>query len=464
MMRTVPWTTLVLLLVSPLTGVAAEHAPAVRDLDTRVLLDTTASGDYGDLVDEGALVYEGGHDFLALDVREAYGPDAAPGVYLRLYYRIPPEGELGTDLEDLVRVSAAGEEAMASFKSDGQSFTPAEALTWVGEPVNIVNDTWAVDGFAPYAALNVTAGDTLATFRIQAKVGDAVKDIAPGTYYTTLSGLTGAETPGQPTGAEAGEDYDYILQGPAALLEASLDMEKLDLRAQNGSATATWTIQNEVALAQDVALSVRGPDGLLVELEPQELTLDADASATVTVTITPGDTVGEGDLKLEALSDLGGFAVTALPILGAVGSDASVVAPLLRTGETFEHTFTTIGTFDYHCHPHPWMQGAITIEPAANGSQPQTHQVTIAEPDPDDSQAWGFKPAELTIHAGDTVVWTNEGAMQHNIHGAVGGGDPDHEHGEEHDHADHDHGDNDTPAVPLLLVLAVLLAALLRRR
>lgn len=33
----------------------------------------------------------------------------------------------------------------------------------------------------------------------------------------------------------------------------------------------------------------------------------------------------------------------------------------LDQGETFEFTFTNAGEYPYHCEPHPWMKGKITI-------------------------------------------------------------------------------------------------------
>jgi plastocyanin len=34
---------------------------------------------------------------------------------------------------------------------------------------------------------------------------------------------------------------------------------------------------------------------------------------------------------------------------------------LISTNSSFQHTFTTTGTFDYHCSPHPFMTGRIIV-------------------------------------------------------------------------------------------------------
>jgi len=39
---------------------------------------------------------------------------------------------------------------------------------------------------------------------------------------------------------------------------------------------------------------------------------------------------------------------------------------LLSKGQTFSFTFKNAGTFSYHCIPHPFMTGSITVQAAAN--------------------------------------------------------------------------------------------------
>lgn len=47
----------------------------------------------------------------------------------------------------------------------------------------------------------------------------------------------------------------------------------------------------------------------------------------------------------------------------------------INTGASYHHTFTTAGTFTYHCTFHPYMHGTIVVgvsTPHAGGSQPAT--------------------------------------------------------------------------------------------
>jgi plastocyanin len=38
-------------------------------------------------------------------------------------------------------------------------------------------------------------------------------------------------------------------------------------------------------------------------------------------------------------------------------------SPLLTRGDVFERVFDEAGAFEYHCEPHPFMQGTVTVTP-----------------------------------------------------------------------------------------------------
>jgi amicyanin len=48
--------------------------------------------------------------------------------------------------------------------------------------------------------------------------------------------------------------------------------------------------------------------------------------------------------------------------------------PLLNRGQMFSFTFNTAGTFGYHCDPHPFMTGTVTVRAAQN--TPPTISIT----------------------------------------------------------------------------------------
>lgn len=132
----------------------------------------------------------------------------------------------------------------------------------------------------------------------------------------------------------------------------------------------------------------------------------------------------------------------------------------LQTNDTYEFTFDiTHGTFDYHCHPHPDMQGSIIVEGEAmdhamdDGMMGTVHEVRIVDSAQGlDFADWGYEPAELTIQVGDTVRWINAGEIPHTVTAM--------------DAAPHAHEHNDAPGIGAFLVFAAvaLVGAVLHRR
>ena len=50
----------------------------------------------------------------------------------------------------------------------------------------------------------------------------------------------------------------------------------------------------------------------------------------------------------------------AAPAKDEVKSDV-LAGPLLQEGESYSFVFTEVGTFPYHCAPHPFMTGSVTV-------------------------------------------------------------------------------------------------------
>ncbi len=55
-------------------------------------------------------------------------------------------------------------------------------------------------------------------------------------------------------------------------------------------------------------------------------------------------------------------------------------SPLLARGETYSHTFTEAGEFEYICSPHPQMTGTIIVENGAGADNPQKLCPVSGEP------------------------------------------------------------------------------------
>lgn len=74
----------------------------------------------------------------------------------------------------------------------------------------------------------------------------------------------------------------------------------------------------------------------------------------------------------------------------------------LNEGQKFDLVFDQAGTFNIHCHPHPWMRGRIVVDeslPAAKAEH------AIAN--------FGYDPAVLRVGLGSTVTFVNKDPVPH---------------------------------------------------
>jgi plastocyanin len=140
------------------------------------------------------------------------------------------------------------------------------------------------------------------------------------------------------------------------------------------------------------------------------------------------------------------------PIIGGshqvVADNGSFGSPRISPGARWAHRFTLPGTYSYYCTHHPFTVGTIVVTgrpvveaqqqdvgppvgaggsgsvsgpkaaPAegAQGPRGQTQSaVAIAESNPSDPMTWGFRPADLVVDVGTTVMWRNTGEMAHTV-------------------------------------------------
>lgn len=93
-------------------------------------------------------------------------------------------------------------------------------------------------------------------------------------------------------------------------------------------------------------------------------------------------------------------------------------SPELQPGQSISFNVTEEGTFDYHCHPHPWMLAQLRMLPS-NGT-PMTHVINITEPTDQPFENWTFSPKIMDVRVGDTVTWVNVGTVMHRVTQTVG--------------------------------------------
>jgi amicyanin len=92
----------------------------------------------------------------------------------------------------------------------------------------------------------------------------------------------------------------------------------------------------------------------LARAATQTVTIANFAFSPATVTVTAGDTItwtNDDAIVHTATSATGAF-------------DSGDLAP----GDSYSVTFTTAGTYDYFCTPHPTMTGRIVVQAAAPAS------------------------------------------------------------------------------------------------
>lgn len=450
-MRTILCVALLAALLAPTA--LAHGAPEAREIDLRVITDGTASGDYGG--PEGALS-DGAPDLLVLDVREATDAQGAPMLVFRFIHQLG-DASAGTIGLHLTFDAAGASHAYDLATADGIQYT-SDSFTRIDGPFDVGDGTpKAVEGWVPHAELGIKTGDDITNIQVTSSLDGTVGDRMPGTY--DFQGITVPAVPPEDT-----TPGTYAVQGPANLIDVALSVNALKFGATE---SANLTITNLLgSMEQFVTLSTTSPAGITAILDNDALALAANETRTVRLGI---DGSGQGEIALRIHSDLGAYQTLVLPLIGAssTGDDREVLSDDIKNGGSFQHTFTTVGTFDYHCHPHPWMTAKIHIEADDNATAPETHTVRIIEPDGSDEQSWRFEPANLTIQAGDTVAWVNEGAQIHVIMGGVAG---DGHHGSEEGghgppgHHEEPTADKGVPGFEPLLLLAALAAALLARR
>ena len=89
------------------------------------------------------------------------------------------------------------------------------------------------------------------------------------------------------------------------------------------------------------------------------------------------------------------------------GGDGKTTAPPPPTKELnsavlghlaqYSHTFTTAGTFAYHCSIHTSMHGTVVVDPASAVTSGSVDIVSLT-----------FSPASITVAPNATVTWTNQ--------------------------------------------------------
>lgn len=108
------------------------------------------------------------------------------------------------------------------------------------------------------------------------------------------------------------------------------------------------------------------------------------------------------------------------PVLGGAhrvnAADGSFESGDIPPGAAFTTTFNNPVAISYVCefHPHT-MSGTLTVigDPVVPPATEKT--ISIVEGNPNDTASWKFKPNELAVEVGTTVIWRNLGSIDHTV-------------------------------------------------
>jgi plastocyanin len=78
---------------------------------------------------------------------------------------------------------------------------------------------------------------------------------------------------------------------------------------------------------------------------------------------------------------------------------------MLMQNQSFSHTFDAAGTYKYHCKPHPFMQGTVTVSASATLSGDVAVEI----------KGFEYAPKAITVKPGTKVTWTNKDSEGHTV-------------------------------------------------
>jgi plastocyanin len=94
--------------------------------------------------------------------------------------------------------------------------------------------------------------------------------------------------------------------------------------------------------------------------------------------------------------------------------DGSFNSGNLNAGQSWTHTFSTPGTFSFHCEYHSWMKGTIVVR-QGTGASPLTVHIPQGSGTP--SGAPGYSPDRIVLVVGvnNTVTFVNDDTVPHTV-------------------------------------------------
>jgi plastocyanin len=124
----------------------------------------------------------------------------------------------------------------------------------------------------------------------------------------------------------------------------------------------TWSTWDGQQLPSNVVSNVPPPAAAPVNI----LTTGGPPSAATAQIVQPSPAALSWAFSPPALTvkvgDTISWTNTGALVHTVTADDGSFDSGLLNTGESWSHTFSTPGTYAYHCTPHPWMKATVVVQ------------------------------------------------------------------------------------------------------
>jgi plastocyanin len=184
-----------------------------------------------------------------------------------------------------------------------------------------------------------------------------------------------------------------------------------------------WFISGAMPLLAVLAMPAAGAadakhHDVIRKAAPQPVVLD-DEDVTIEMSLPQGFTPPSVEIKTGTTVTWHNAEAIDYPVVRGyhkvVADDGSFESPDVAPGARWSFTFLKPGTYTYHCGIHPTMTGTIIVTGKPVKNEPKEARVEIVEPDPNDQNSWGYKPADIEVEVGTTVTWVNNGAQTHTV-------------------------------------------------
>lgn len=113
------------------------------------------------------------------------------------------------------------------------------------------------------------------------------------------------------------------------------------------SASGAWAADKVTVPSMDAIAAADVPEGAII------VEIDKLKYVTPDLTVKVGDTVAWVNKEVMPHN---------VEFVKGVVNDDGLKGAMLKKDQAYTITFNEAGTFDYHCSPHPFMRGKVTVE------------------------------------------------------------------------------------------------------